>query len=128
MKKGHQTKNLRTIVSTPIFMSLLDDCRLVRAVRATNRQSLAGHRLIPPSFFRDQTTLLFRVDSTCVALGRPAVRSECLDVQLRVPLQYSLPYFNSHVASIDNDFVKHLIPVAEFAVSDAEFTMEAPPG
>jgi hypothetical protein len=30
-------------------------------------------------------------------------------------LQYSLPYFNSHVASIDNDFVRHLIPVAEFA-------------
>ncbi|MBV8104579.1 MAG: hypothetical protein JO223_08150 [Hyphomicrobiales bacterium] len=30
-------------------------------------------------------------------------------------LQYSLPYFNSHVAAIDNDFIKHLIPVAEFA-------------
>ena len=30
-------------------------------------------------------------------------------------LQYSLPYFNSHVASIDNDFLKRLIPVAEFA-------------
>ena len=30
-------------------------------------------------------------------------------------LQYSLPYFNSHVASIDNDFAKRLIPVAEFA-------------
>jgi hypothetical protein len=30
-------------------------------------------------------------------------------------LQYSLPYFNSHVASIDNDFLEHLIPVAEFA-------------
>ncbi len=30
-------------------------------------------------------------------------------------LQYSLPYFNSHVAAIDNDFVKHLIPIAEFA-------------
>ncbi len=30
-------------------------------------------------------------------------------------LQYSLPYFNSHVAEIDNDFLKHLIPVAEFA-------------
>jgi hypothetical protein len=30
-------------------------------------------------------------------------------------LQYSLPYFNSHVAAIDNDFLKHLIPVAEFA-------------
>jgi hypothetical protein len=30
-------------------------------------------------------------------------------------LQYSLPYFNSHVASIDNDFLKHLVPVAEFA-------------
>jgi hypothetical protein len=30
-------------------------------------------------------------------------------------LQYSLPYFNSHVAGIDNDFIKHLVPVAEFA-------------
>jgi hypothetical protein len=30
-------------------------------------------------------------------------------------LQYSLPYFNSHVAAIDNDFLKHLVPVAEFA-------------
>src|SRR5271165_5357244 len=30
-------------------------------------------------------------------------------------LQYSLPYFNSHVAAIDNDFLKHVIPVAEFA-------------
>jgi hypothetical protein len=30
-------------------------------------------------------------------------------------LQYSLPYFNSHVAAINNDFVKHLIPIAEFA-------------
>ena len=30
-------------------------------------------------------------------------------------LQYSLPYFNSHVAAIDNDFIKHLIPIAEFA-------------
>jgi hypothetical protein len=32
-------------------------------------------------------------------------------------LQYSLPYFNSHVAAIDNDFVKHLVPIAEFALS-----------
>jgi hypothetical protein len=30
-------------------------------------------------------------------------------------LQYSLPYFSSHVAAIDNDFIKHLVPVAEFA-------------
>ena len=30
-------------------------------------------------------------------------------------LQYSLPYFNSQVASIDNDFLKRLIPIAEFA-------------
>lgn len=29
-------------------------------------------------------------------------------------LQYSLPYFSSHVAAIDNDFLKHLTPVAEF--------------
>ena len=29
-------------------------------------------------------------------------------------LQYSLPYFNSHVAAIDNDFLRHLVPVAEF--------------
>jgi hypothetical protein len=32
-----------------------------------------------------------------------------------VTLQYSLPYFNSHVAAIDNDFIKHLVPVADFA-------------
>ncbi len=30
-------------------------------------------------------------------------------------LQYSLPYFNAHVAAIDNDVLKHLVPVAEFA-------------
>ena len=30
-------------------------------------------------------------------------------------LQYSLPYFNSQLAAIDNDFLKHLVPVAEFA-------------
>jgi len=30
-------------------------------------------------------------------------------------LQYSLPYFNSELASIDNDFLKHLVPVVEFA-------------
>ena len=32
-------------------------------------------------------------------------------------VQYSLPYFNSHVAGIDNEFVKHLIPIAEFTFS-----------
>jgi hypothetical protein len=32
-------------------------------------------------------------------------------------VQYSLPYFNSHVAEIDSDFFKHLIPIAEFAFS-----------
>ena len=30
-------------------------------------------------------------------------------------LQYSLPYFNSQLAAIDNDFLKHLVPIAEFA-------------
>ena len=30
-------------------------------------------------------------------------------------LQYSLPYFNTQLAAIDNDFLKRLIPVAEFA-------------
>jgi hypothetical protein len=30
-------------------------------------------------------------------------------------LQYSLPYFNSNVAGIDNEFIKRLIPIAEFA-------------
>ena len=28
-------------------------------------------------------------------------------------LQYSLPYFNAHVAQIDNAFLKHLIPIVE---------------
>ena len=32
-------------------------------------------------------------------------------------LQYSLPYFNSHVGAIDNDLLKHLIPTVEFAFS-----------
>jgi hypothetical protein len=32
-------------------------------------------------------------------------------------LQYSLPYYNSHVAAINNDFVNHLIPITEFTFS-----------
>ncbi len=32
-------------------------------------------------------------------------------------IQYSLPYYNSNVAEIDNNFFKHLIPIAEFAFS-----------
>jgi hypothetical protein len=32
-------------------------------------------------------------------------------------LQYSLPYFNSHIGAIDNDLLKHLIPTVEFAFS-----------
>jgi hypothetical protein len=32
-------------------------------------------------------------------------------------IQYSLPYYNSHVAEIDNDFFRHLIPVTEFTFS-----------
>jgi hypothetical protein len=30
-------------------------------------------------------------------------------------LQYSLPYFNTQLAEINHDFLKHLVPVAEFA-------------
>jgi hypothetical protein len=30
-------------------------------------------------------------------------------------LQYSLPYFNTQLAEIDNDFLRHLVPIAEFA-------------
>jgi hypothetical protein len=30
-------------------------------------------------------------------------------------LQYSLPYFNTQLVAIDNDFLKHLVPIAEFA-------------
>ena len=30
-------------------------------------------------------------------------------------LQYSLPYFNSQLTEIDNDFLKHLVPIAEFS-------------
>jgi len=41
-------------------------------------------------------------------------------------LQYSLPYFNAHVAGIDNDFIKHLVPIAEVAFSTA--TANAAPG
>jgi hypothetical protein len=32
-------------------------------------------------------------------------------------LQYSLPYYNSHVAGIDSEFLKHLIPITEFTFS-----------
>ena len=32
-------------------------------------------------------------------------------------LQYSLPYFNAHVAQIDNEFMRHLIPIVEVAFS-----------
>ena len=32
-------------------------------------------------------------------------------------VQYSLPYYNSHVGEIGNDFVKHLIPLVEFTFS-----------
>jgi hypothetical protein len=32
-------------------------------------------------------------------------------------IQYSLPYFNSNVGEIDNDFFKHLIPITEFTFS-----------
>jgi len=32
-------------------------------------------------------------------------------------VQYSLPYYNSHVAEIDNPFLKHLIPITEFVFS-----------
>jgi hypothetical protein len=32
-------------------------------------------------------------------------------------IQYSLPFYNSHVAEIDNDFFKHVIPITEFAFS-----------
>ena len=32
-------------------------------------------------------------------------------------VQYSLPYYNSNVGQIDNDFFKHLIPITEFTFS-----------
>ena len=32
-------------------------------------------------------------------------------------IQYSLPYFNSHIGAIDNGFLKHLIPITEFTFS-----------
>jgi hypothetical protein len=32
-------------------------------------------------------------------------------------IQYSLPYFKSHVSEISNDFVKHLIPITEAVFS-----------
>lgn len=41
-------------------------------------------------------------------------------------LQYSLPYYNSHVGEIGNDFVKHLIPVVEAVFSTV--TANAEPG
>jgi hypothetical protein len=41
-------------------------------------------------------------------------------------LQYSLPYFNSHIGAIDNDLFKHLIPIVEVAFSTP--TANAAPG
>ena len=41
-------------------------------------------------------------------------------------IQYSLPYFNSHVAEIDNSFIKHLIPLTEVAFSSP--VSNVPPG
>ena len=32
-------------------------------------------------------------------------------------IQYSLPYYSSHIAQIDNDFFKRLIPITEFSYS-----------
>lgn len=32
-------------------------------------------------------------------------------------IQYSLPYFNTNVAAINNDFIKRLIPITEFTFS-----------
>lgn len=32
-------------------------------------------------------------------------------------IQYSLPFFNSHISEIDNSFVKHLVPITEFTFS-----------
>ncbi len=40
-------------------------------------------------------------------------------------VQYSLPYYNSHVAEIDNDFFKHLIPLTEFAFCEADLEFRA---
>ena len=42
-------------------------------------------------------------------------------------LQYSLPYFNTQLAEIDNDFLKHLVPIAEFAASRRRSTMARSP-
>ena len=32
-------------------------------------------------------------------------------------VQYSLPYYNSHIGEIDNDFFKHIVAIAEFTFS-----------
>jgi len=32
-------------------------------------------------------------------------------------VQYSLPYYNSHISEIKNDFFKHIIPITEFSFS-----------
>ena len=41
-------------------------------------------------------------------------------------LQYSLPYYNSHIAEIDNDFLKRLVPITEFVFSKP--ISNVPPG
>jgi hypothetical protein len=41
-------------------------------------------------------------------------------------VQYSLPYMNSNVAAIDNEFVKHLIPITEFTFSRPVYNFTGP--
>ena len=40
-------------------------------------------------------------------------------------VQYSLPFYNSQVAAIDNDLFKHLIPLTEFAFSKPIYEFRA---
>ncbi len=35
-------------------------------------------------------------------------------------VQYSLPYYSSHISEIDNSFLKHLIPLTEFTFQRAD--------
>lgn len=50
-----------------------------------------------------------------IRFGAGAFAGGAVALWLTPALQYSLPYFNAHVAEIDNDFIKHLVPVAEFS-------------
>ena len=61
-----------------------------------------------------------------IRFGAGAFAGAAVALWLTPALQYSLPYFNAQVAEIDNDFIKHLVPVAEFSFQTRSTTGRSP--